>query len=114
MIGTAVPTKVRAVPRRRLQGVEFEGLRLCCNIKSIAKGYSRAFQSFLDCTPHALGYPRAVQRFVLWTFPPSIHLKPRTCRGFLCSQSCRRPTDLSWAESAVAAGRWRPFFPRLR
>jgi hypothetical protein len=31
-----------------------------CYIKSIAKGYSRAFQSFWICAPHALGYPRAV------------------------------------------------------
>jgi hypothetical protein len=34
--------------------------RVRCNIKSIANGYSRAFQSFLDCTPHALGYRQAV------------------------------------------------------
>ena len=40
-----------------------------CNIKSIAKGYSRAFQSFLDCTTEALGYRRAVQRICsLWAF----------------------------------------------
>jgi hypothetical protein len=56
--------------------------------KSIAKSYSRAFQ-ILDCTPHALGYRRAVWRICSsGRFPPSIHLKPRHTPGaFFCSWS---------------------------
>jgi hypothetical protein len=55
---------------------------VCCNTKSIAKGYSRAFQSFWIARLTLWAIVRLSRGLVpLDSFPPSIHLKPRTCRG---------------------------------